>query len=275
MAFVESLEHLLGGFELEHGGFITLGFFLQTRQSLLNRGNISQHKLGLDSFHVRLRINLLGHMLDVGVAEETYNFADSIGLANIGEEFIAQALALASACNQTCDIDEFHRGRHNLGRIVDLRQRVQTIVGHRNQTHIRLDCGKGIIGGKTALLRKRGKQRRLADVRQAHNTDGKRHLMYSLKQHKRRINVTLIIPNDATANKKPAPKTGCGHKQSPSEQGRNRNRSPKGPSEQEPAVRSSTRAEQPECAVRARQSCVSTAAPCERYMENNPSVCAT
>lgn len=36
-----------------------------------------------------------------------------VGLANVGQELVAQTLALVGALHQTCDVDELDRRRHD------------------------------------------------------------------------------------------------------------------------------------------------------------------
>ena len=98
-------------------------------------------------------------MHDVGVAEETHNLADRVGLADVREELVAQALTLARALHQACDVDELHRRGNNLGRMVDRRKRVEARVGHGDDAHVGLDGGEGIVRRLPALVRERGEQR--------------------------------------------------------------------------------------------------------------------
>ena len=115
-------------------------------------------------------------MLYVRIAEEANHFADSVRFADIRQEFVAQTFALRSTGNQTCNINEFHRCRDDLRRVVDGGKAVKALIGNGNQANIGLDGCKRIICSKSALLRKSGEQRRLANVRQANNANGKGHV---------------------------------------------------------------------------------------------------
>ena len=175
MALVQTREHLLGGLELEHERLIALRFLFKARQRLIDRGDVGQHELGLNGFDVALRVDLLGNVLDIGVAEETNDLANRIGLANVGQELIAQALALACAGNQASNVNEFDRCRHDFSRMVDFREFIQTIIGNGNHARIGLNGGKRIVRSEPGFLGKGGEKRRLANVGQANNTDRKRH----------------------------------------------------------------------------------------------------
>ena len=55
------------------------------------------------------------------------------------EEFVAKALALGSAGNQTGDIDELHRGRDGLLRLDDFRQCAEARIRHRHNADVRIN----------------------------------------------------------------------------------------------------------------------------------------
>ena len=65
-----------------------------------------------------------------------------VGLADVREELVAQALALAGARHEACDVHELHGGGHDARRMVDVRQRVEARVGHGHHAHVGLDGGE-------------------------------------------------------------------------------------------------------------------------------------
>ena len=180
MAFVQALEHLLRNLELLHTGLVALRFLLQTRDGLVKRAHVGQNQLGLDGFNVRARVHTAVDVHDIRVAEEAHDFADGIGFADVREELVAQTFALAGARHQTGDVDELDRCGDDLGRVVDLGQLLQAIVGNGNDADVGLDGGEGVVGCQTALVREGREQRGLAHVGQTHDTDGKRHAETSL-----------------------------------------------------------------------------------------------
>ena len=111
-------------------------------------------------------------MHHVGVTEETHDFADGVRLADVREELVAQALALAGAGHETRDVHELDGGGHDARGMVDVRQRVQARVGHGHHAHVGLDGGERVVGREAALVREGREQRGLADVRQTDDTDG-------------------------------------------------------------------------------------------------------
>ena len=167
-----SAVHLLGRSHLRGARLVALGFLLETRQRFLQRAHVGQDELGLDGFHVALRVHLAGHVHDVGVAEEAHDLADGVGLADVCEELVAQAFALRCAGHETGDVHELDGGRHDAGRMVDLGEPVEARIGHRHDAHVWFDGGERVVGREAALVREGREQRGFADVRQTDDTDG-------------------------------------------------------------------------------------------------------
>ena len=101
---------------------------------------------------------------------------DRVDLADVGEELVAQALALGRAADQPGDVDELDLGLDLLRRFGDLPDPVEARVGHRDAADIGLDRAEGII----CRLRRGGlgqgiEKRRFADVRQADDAAAETH----------------------------------------------------------------------------------------------------
>ena len=63
--------------------------------------------------------DLAGDVDDVVVVEAAHDVRDRVGLADVGEELVAQALALRRAGDEPGDVDELDDGRHHLLRLRD------------------------------------------------------------------------------------------------------------------------------------------------------------
>ena len=146
---------------------------------LLERAHVGQDELGHDGVGIAGGVDELArsaHLThDVGVLKVAYDLADGVGLANVSQELVTQTLALVSALHQTCDVDELDRRWHNATRVNDVGELLQAAIGHVDDTHVGVDRGERVVGGKAGLFGKRGEQRRLTHVGQAHDTDGKGH----------------------------------------------------------------------------------------------------
>jgi hypothetical protein len=85
----------------------------------------------VDDFDVALGFDAVGDVDDVVILEAAHHVGNGIGLADVGEELVAQAFAFGRASHQAGDVDEFHGGGHGALRFDDLGQfACQALVGH-------------------------------------------------------------------------------------------------------------------------------------------------
>ena len=179
LALVEPGKQVLGHLELGHELLVALGLLLELGQLLLERAHVGQDELGHDGVGIAGGVDELAraaHLThDVGVLKVAHDLADGVGLADVCQELVAQALALVGTLHQASDVDKLDRSRHNAAGVNDVGELLQAAIGHIDDTHVGVDRGKRVVGGKAGLFGKRGEQRRLAHVGQAHDTDGKGH----------------------------------------------------------------------------------------------------
>jgi hypothetical protein len=99
----------------------------------------------------------------------------SISAADVGEELIAEALALARAGDEPGDVDELDHRRHDaLGRD-DLDQRIEPGIGHRDDPVVGLNRTKRIVRRLCAGVGQRVEQRGFADVGETDDADSEAH----------------------------------------------------------------------------------------------------
>ena len=145
-----------------------LGFFLQSVDAPLQAVEVGQHQLGLDGLDIGDRIDAVLHMGDVGVLEAAHHMHDGVDLADMGEELVAQALALGGAAHQPGDVHEGEARGHDLRRFGERGERVEAQVRHRHLAHIGLDGAERIVRSLRGRgLDQRIEERRLADIGQA------------------------------------------------------------------------------------------------------------
>ena len=118
-------------------------------------------------------------MHNVIVFKSTHDFADRVGLADVGQELVAQAFAFGGALDDAGDIHEGHRGRHDLLGVNQLGQHRQTIVRQWHDTGVRLDGGERIVFGQHVVAGQCVEHGGLADVGQSDDSDSKRHAFKS------------------------------------------------------------------------------------------------
>src|SRR5437763_7416496 len=139
--------------------------------AFLQRRQIGQHKLGVDNFDVFNRIDRSTDMMNVAILEAANHLHNRIDFANVTEELIAEAFARTRPFNESSDINELNRGRHNFWRMRDLSKSRQTRIWNGDDADVRINRAKGIIlGWRFVRARNSVKERRLADVRQSDDT---------------------------------------------------------------------------------------------------------
>ena len=178
LALVEPVKQALGDLKLGHELLVALGLLLELGQLLLERAHVGQDELGHDGVGIAGGIDELAraaHLThDVGVLKVAHDLADSVGLADVCQELVAQTLALVGTLHQASDVDKLDRSRHNAARVDDVGKLCRRLSG----TSTIPTLGRSWQTGSWRQGRsfgKRGEQRRLAHVGQAHDTDGKGH----------------------------------------------------------------------------------------------------
>ena len=109
-------------------------------------------------------------MGDVVILEAAQHMHDGVAFADVGEELVAEALALRRAAHDARDVDEGDARRDDLRRARDGCERVEPRIGHGDVAHVRLDGAERIIRRlRRRRLGERVEEGRLADVRQPDN----------------------------------------------------------------------------------------------------------
>ena len=109
---------------------------------------------------------------DVRVVEGADHLADRVGLADVGQELVAQALALAGALDDAGDVDERHRRRDDPAEPKISASTSSRGSGTPDDADVGLDRGERVVRGEHVVLGQRVEQGGLADVGQADDADG-------------------------------------------------------------------------------------------------------
>ena len=131
---------------------------------------VGERQLGVDNVNIVSRIHFIVNVDDVVVFEAAHHVTDSFGFADVGQKLVAQAFTFRRAFNEACDINEFHRGRQNTLWFDDFSQFVQTRIGHRHDTGVRLNGTEGEVGRFNTRFSERIEQGGFADVGQTDDT---------------------------------------------------------------------------------------------------------
>ncbi|CAM5640615.1 hypothetical protein SAURM35S_07392 [Streptomyces aurantiogriseus] len=185
VALLQDLLRLLDGLDL--GGDVLLDprLLLEARQDLLDRLEVGEDQLGVDRLDVVLGRDLAVDVDDVLVLEGADDLADRVGLPDVRQELVAQALALARAAHDARDVDEVDGRREDPLRVEDLRQLGEAGVGDADHAHVGLDRGERVVGRQHVVLGQGVEQGRLADIRQTDDSDRERHVATSRSERAR------------------------------------------------------------------------------------------
>jgi hypothetical protein len=164
----QRLLHGLEHAELEPGLEVArLGGARGLVQPLLDAGEIGQAELDVDDLAIPRRIDGAHHVLNVPILEAAHDLHDRVHLADVGEELVAEPLALARTFHQTGDVHELHDRRHGPLGAHDAGQRLEPGIGHLDDAGIGLDRGERIVGHERLGGGERVEEGALADVGEA------------------------------------------------------------------------------------------------------------
>ena len=148
----------------------------QAVQPLLQTLQVSEDELGLDNPHIAHRVHRSLHMHHVVIVKAAHHLQDGIALANVAQELVPQPLALGGPAHEPGDVRKVHRSVNDAPALANLGELLHPRVGHRHRRLVRLDGAEGIIRRLRILRpRQRIEQRRLPNIRQTNNTNGKTH----------------------------------------------------------------------------------------------------
>ena len=135
-----------------------LGLFLDAVDTALDGLQISQLQLQVNDLLVAHGIHGAVNMGHIIVVEATQHMDDGIGLTNVTQEFVSQALTTAGSLHQSGDVDDFDRRGHDARGIHQLGELVETLVGNGDNAHIGLDGAEREVGRLRLGIRQAIKQ---------------------------------------------------------------------------------------------------------------------
>ena len=138
-------------------------------QGFFYRAQVGQAEFGLDHFNVGNRVDPTGHMNHVVVFKAAHHIDRGIGLADMGQEFVAQTLACAGAGHEARNVHELDNRRHDPFRRDDGGELLQAGIGHLDDPDVGFDGAERIIFGSDTRLGQRVEQGRFTDIGQAYD----------------------------------------------------------------------------------------------------------
>src|SRR5690606_3997568 len=105
LAFVQYRQQTLEDVQLGLGLLVTaLGHPLDPLDGLFHGVHVGEGKLGVDYFDVGGGVNLVGDVDDVAVVKAAHHMGDGVGLANVGQELVAQAFTFRGAGDEAGNV---------------------------------------------------------------------------------------------------------------------------------------------------------------------------
>ena len=151
--------------------FVRLGSLAGALQAALQMLDIRQDQLKVDGFNVACGIDRAFDVDDILIVKATDDVDDRIHLADVGQELVAQPLALARAAHQSRDIHKLHHRRGGLFRVVQVGQRLQALVRHGHHADVGVDGAERVVRALRARLRDCIEQSRFPDIRKPDDTE--------------------------------------------------------------------------------------------------------
>jgi hypothetical protein len=91
-----------------------LHFLGEPGQGFVQRLKVRQHQFRGNDLHIACRGHITIDVAHVRVIEHAHHLADRVGLPDVREELVTQALPLRRAPHQPRDVHETHGGRDDL-----------------------------------------------------------------------------------------------------------------------------------------------------------------
>ena len=140
---------------------VELGLASGLVETLLHRLQVGEGQLDLHHAQVIQGIRGAG---DVVVDERPEHEHDGVDLADVGEELVAQALALRGALDEPADVDDFHGSVHEHLGLAHRAQALDALVGYLGHADVGVLGGEGVWRSERAPTSESVVQRALARV---------------------------------------------------------------------------------------------------------------
>ena len=166
----ERLLQALQQLDLGRQRLVALHGFFGAVDAAVDQLKVREDQFQIDGFHVAQRVDIAVHMDNVVVLEAADDVNDRIGLADVGQELVAEAFPLGSAAHKPGNVNEFDNGRRIFLGVIHVRQDIQALVRYSDDAYVRIDRAERIVCRLRACVGECVEQRALADIRQADDT---------------------------------------------------------------------------------------------------------
>ena len=144
------------------------GEFLRLGQAALHGLKVFELQLRVDDFLVANGVHRAVDVHHVAVVEAAQHVDDSVCLAYVAQELVAQPLAFRRALDEAGYVYNLDRGGHDAPRMDDFGQSRQPLVGYGDDAHVGFDGAEREVGRLRLGARQAVEKRGLAHVGQPH-----------------------------------------------------------------------------------------------------------
>ena len=137
-------------------------------EPLLDGLEVGERQFEFDDAEVFERI---GRARDVVVDERPEHEHDGVDLADVGEELVAETLALAGTLDEPADVDDLDRGVDDVLRLRHRGEPIEPVVGDLGDADVRILRGERVRGGERTTAGECVVERTLARVGEADQTE--------------------------------------------------------------------------------------------------------
>ncbi len=120
-------------------------FFLVALDAFLDGGEVGEDEFGGDGFDVADGVDGAGDVVDVIIGEAADDVDDGIDFADVGEELVAEAFALACAADEAGDIDDLDDGGDDFWGSAEGGEGLEARVGDGDDAGVGFDGAEGVV----------------------------------------------------------------------------------------------------------------------------------
>ena len=163
---------LFGRFEERPCAFVHPRLFGQPVQLAVKLLQVGQDEFEVNDANVVGGIRPFADMNDILILKTAHDMHHRLGLADVAQKLVAQALPLRRAFDQPRNIHKFNSGVHNALGLDQRGESVQPLIGYGHNRFVGFDGAEGVVGRFGVLFFGEGvKGGAFAHVGQAHNAN--------------------------------------------------------------------------------------------------------
>ena len=128
------------------GILIIIGKLLGLLHSSIQKLQIRENQFQLNGFNISDRVYGTVYMDHIVIFEATHHMDNGIRFPDISQELVSQSFSLGSPPNQPRNIHKLDNRRSDFFRMIQVRQKFQTLIRHRHYAYVWINGTEGVVG---------------------------------------------------------------------------------------------------------------------------------